>query len=242
MIKPHRDYHITYDIQSQMVEYLDIIDSLTIMFHHFHRAWPGAPSPGDIQGLSTDLDSSADLTPHPIYGSTPKEAMWHRIQAKYTPSDRPSHMACVIPHGNTLAPAFKAAMAKKSCCLMSLICQLCTGHCFDANYSDTFRTSTNDNTTCPCSHIPRRSNHLPRHRIHWHTKEHVIFHCLKTTTLRNHLLHSLGSLHTIFQSQDLTSRLCDFLTESESSLFHPLPGPPSKTPEPRPEPWPDPLM
>jgi hypothetical protein len=224
-----------------MVEYLDSSDSLIITFHNFHRAWPGALSPGDIQGLSTDLDSSADLPPHPIHGSTPKEAMWYQIWANYTPLDRPSHMACIIPHGNTLAPALKAAMAKKSRCLTSLICQLCTGHCFDANYSNTFHTSANNNTTCPCSHIPRCPNHLPRRHIRRHTKEHIIFHCLKTTTLCDCLLHGLESLRTVFQSQDLTSHLCDFLTESESSLFRPLPGLPSETPEPRPEPWPDPL-
>jgi hypothetical protein len=161
MLKPHRDYHLTYDTQARMVDYLDSIDLLTITFCHFHRAWPGAPSPGDIQGLSMDLDSSADLPPHPIHGITPKEAMWHRIRTDYTPSDRPSHMACVNPLNNALAPALKAAMAKKSRRLTSLICQLCTGHCFDANYSDTFRTGANDNTTCPCSHITRRPNHLP---------------------------------------------------------------------------------
>jgi hypothetical protein len=230
MHKPHRDYHITHDIRSRMVEYLDSIDSLIITFCHFHRAWPGAPSPGDIQGLSTDLDSSADLPPHPIHGITPKEAMWHRIQADYTPSECPSYMACIIPHGNTLAPALKAATAKKSHRLTSLISQLCTGHCFDASYSETFRTGANNNTTCPCSHIPRRPNHLPCRRIHQHTKEHVIFHCLKTAALRDRLLYGLGSLRTIFQLQDLTSRLCNFLTESESSLFRPLPSPPSETP------------
>jgi hypothetical protein len=187
-----------------------------------------------------DLDSAADSTPHPIHGITPKEAMWHRIRTDYNPSDCSSHMACIIPHGNALAPALKAVTAKKSRHLTSLISQLCTGHCFDATYSDTFHTGANDNTTCPCSHTPRRPNHLPRRCIHRHTKEHVIFHCLNTTTLRDRLLYGLGSLRTIFQSQDLTSRLCEFLTESESSLFRPLPGPPSETPEPRPEPWPDP--
>jgi hypothetical protein len=105
-----------------MVEYLDSIDSLIITFRNFHRAWPGASSPGDIQGLLTELDSSADLPPHPIHGSTPKETMWHWIRTDYTPSDHPSHMACVIPHGNTLTPALKAATAKKSRHLTSLIC------------------------------------------------------------------------------------------------------------------------
>jgi len=153
----------------------------------------------------------------------------------------PAHFRAqhVIPH---YTPALKAATAKKGHHLTSLICQLCTGHCFDANYSDTFRSGANDNTTCPCSHIPRCPNHLPHRRICRHTKEHIIFHCIKTAALHDHLLHGLGSLRIIFQSQDLMSCLCDFLTESESSLFHPLPGLPNVTPEPRPEPWPDPLM
>ena len=152
-------------------------------------------------------------------------------------------MACIIPDGNTLAPAVSAAMIKRSHRLTSLICQLCTGHCFDATYSDNFRAGTNNNTTCPCTHTPRRPNHPhPHHRIHCHTKEHIIFHCVKTTSAHERYLHGLGSLCIIFQSQDLTSCLCDFLTHTESSLFRPLPGPPSKTPEPRPEPWPDPHM
>jgi hypothetical protein len=158
-LKPYRDNHITYDIQSLMLEYLRNHDSLTITFRYFHRAWLGAPSREDIQGLSADLDSLMGTPPHPIHGITPKEAMWTHIWANYIPSDQPSHMACVIPNGNALAPAVKAAVAKRSCCLTSLICQLCTGHCFDANYSDTFCAGANDNTTCPCTHVPRRPNH-----------------------------------------------------------------------------------
>jgi hypothetical protein len=163
-LKPHRDNDITYDTRSLMSEYLCVHDSLTIMFCHFHRAWLGTPSREDIQGLATDLDSLADTPLHPIHDITPKEAMWTRIRADYTPSDRPSHMACVIPNGNTLAPAVKAAVAKRSRHLTSLICQLCTGHCFDANYSDNFRASANDNTTCPCTHTPCRPNHPHPHR------------------------------------------------------------------------------
>jgi hypothetical protein len=167
--------------------------------------------------------------------------MWNWIWADYNPSDCPLHMACTRPTGNSLAPAVKAAVDKHSCRLTSLICQLCTGHCFDANYSDTFRTGADDNTICPCSHTPRRPNHLPHCRIRQHTKEHVIFHCLKTTALHDCHLRGIGSLRTIFQSQNLTLCLCNFLIESESSLFRPLPSPPRETPEPRPEPWPDPL-
>jgi hypothetical protein len=166
--------------------------------------------------------------------------MWNRIRADYNPLDHPSHMACIRPVGNSLAPAVKAAVGKHSRRLTSLICQLCTGHCFDTNYSDTFRSGADDNTTCPCSHVSRRPNHLPRRRIRRHTKEHIVFHCLKTAALRDRHLWGIGSFRTIFQSQDLTSRLCDFLTQSESSLFHLLPSPPRETPEPRPEPWPDP--
>ena len=155
MLKPHRDHHLTYDTRALILGYLDSHDPLTIIFRHFHRAWPGAPSSADIHGLSNNLDSHADTPPHPIHGITPKEAMWNRIRADYNPSDRPSHMACICPIGNSLAPAVKAAVRKHSRRLTSLICQLCTGHCFDANYSDTFRSGADDNTTCPCSHIPR---------------------------------------------------------------------------------------
>jgi hypothetical protein len=150
-------------------------------------------------------------------------------------------MACTIPDGNALAPAVKAAVAKRSRCLTSLICQLCTGHCFDANYSDNFHTNAGDNTTCPCIHVPRQPNHTyPCRRTHRHIKEHVIFHCVKTTSAQGQFLQGLGSLRVIFQSQDLMSRLCNFLTHTESSLFRPLLSPLSETPEPRPEPWPDP--
>jgi hypothetical protein len=181
-----------------MLEYLHSQDSLTITFHHFHRAWLGPLSSADIQGLSMDVDSLMDSPPYLIHGIMPKEAMWNQIWANYIPLDQPSHMACVIPQGNALAPAVKVAMAKKSHRLTSLICQLCTGHCFDANYSNTFRTGTNDNTTCPCSHTPRCPNHLPHCCICQHTKEHVIFHCLKTTPLHDYYLYRIGSLRTIF--------------------------------------------
>jgi hypothetical protein len=47
-LKPHRDYHITYDTRFRMIEYLDSTNLLTITFRYFHRAWLGAPSLGDI--------------------------------------------------------------------------------------------------------------------------------------------------------------------------------------------------
>jgi hypothetical protein len=164
-LKPHRDYHLTYDTRALMIRYLDSVESLTITFRFFHKVWPGTLSQADIEGLSGDLDLLAETPPHPIHGITPKEAMWNWIQADYAPSDHPSHMACTWPVGNNPAPAVKAALTKHSRQITSLICQLCTGHCFDANYSDTFCPQAGDNTTCPCSHIPRCPNHLPRRQI-----------------------------------------------------------------------------
>ena len=157
-LKPHRDTYIMYNIQSQMSEYLHDHNLLTITFCFFHRAWPGTPSLENIQGLTPDMDSLTETPPHPIHSTTPKEAMWLHIWADFTPLDCLSHMACITLDGNTLTSAVRAAIAKGNHCLTSLICQLCTGHCFDANYSNHFWAGANNNTTCPCSHVPCHSN------------------------------------------------------------------------------------
>jgi hypothetical protein len=71
-LKPHRDHHITYDTRSLMSDYLLSRDTLTITFHPFHRAWPGAPTLEDIQGLSMDLDCYRRLTATPSRDLNPQ--------------------------------------------------------------------------------------------------------------------------------------------------------------------------
>jgi hypothetical protein len=167
--------------------------------------------------------------------------MWTCIRANFTLFKCPSHIACIILDSNTLTSTVRAVVAKGNCCHTSLICQLYIGYCFDANYSNQFWARAGNNTTCPCLHIPC---HLNQHHCHicQYTKKHIIFYCLTTQPFHKHHLRGISSLHIILQSQNLTSCLCNFLTQSKSSLFHPLLGPPSETPELRPKPWPDPPM
>jgi hypothetical protein len=99
--------------------------------------------------------------------------------------------------------------------------RLATGHCFDATYSARFRPTAGDYTICPCEHIPRRTRrrHIP------HTKEHVLFRCMKTVNERRTFLRGSRSLAHILQSKERTAALCRFLTVTNSSLLRPLPKP-----------------
>jgi hypothetical protein len=48
--------------------------------------------------------------------------MWAHMWANYVPSDQLLHIAYIISDSNALALVVKVAVAKRSCCLIFLIC------------------------------------------------------------------------------------------------------------------------
>jgi hypothetical protein len=150
----------------------------------------------------------------------PKQAMWEQILTDYTPSNHPSHIACAPPDGNKPPPGIQGAIAMRHRLVTSTIFRFAVAHCFDADYSDRFRPSADDITTCPCS-----SNSRPDHRPRRHTRHHVIFSCTNHHTARIKFIRGLSSLKQILQSKEFTVRLGDFLLETNSSLLRPLPKP-----------------
>jgi hypothetical protein len=235
-LKPHRYTHLTYDTRALITDYLTLSDTNSLILRHFDRAWPGTPSDMDYQSITDRMDALANTPPHPLEDMTPKQAMWARIRVDYAPSPNPSHSACVAPDGNKLPPAIRAAAASNSRLITSTIFRIATGHCFDADYSDRFRPTAGDRTICPCETIPRRHRQPRQNR---HTRHHVLFQCPTTAEMRSKHLTGITTLRQILLSQEDTSHLCDFLSQSNSTLLRPLPEP-RQVPEPRPDPWPDP--
>ncbi len=170
-----------------------------------------------------------DVTCHGKHPSlTPKQAMWGKIQANYTPSPHPSHIACHPPTDNSPSPAMIAVAAFPNHLISTTIPRLTVSHCFDVDYSDHFRPTVGNETLCPCATIlcppPTHPSHqAPWH--HWHTRTHIIFHCLTTADAQSAHLCGLCSLHHIFTSTEATLWLCTFLQSMNSSLLHPLPMP-----------------
>ena len=77
-------------------------------------------------------------------------------------------------------------------------------HGFFADYSDTFRTHADDNTTCPCGEVLNISP--VRHSL-----EHVLFRCPLHFTPRARHLGGYSSLRALLSSEDGGHRLVKFL-------------------------------
>ena len=125
----------------------------------------------------------------------PKATMWGKIHVDYQPNPCPSFIACDPPSNNKPPPAVQAAAKCKSRLISSTIFRWATNHSFNANYSDHFRQGADDPTLCPCAD-PNHPQFTPSHpyRLYRHTKEHVLFHCLRYTHTRQTHLHGLTSL------------------------------------------------
>jgi hypothetical protein len=146
--------------------------------------------------------------------------MWAHIQQDYTPSNRPSHIACTPPDSNKPPPAIRAAITHRNRLISSTIFHFAVAHCFNADYSNCFQRRANDTTECLCNPTqPLTPHDIPR----CHTRHHVIFHCPLMATARTRHLQGFTTLTTIFRTEEATAALCCFLEESNSSLLCPLP-------------------
>jgi hypothetical protein len=118
--KPHRDTHITYDTCAILIDFLDRYDTNTVCFRTDLRSWPGFPDCAELRSVHPMLNTLLESQSSPD-NVTPKQAMWNRIKAEYTPSDHPSHIACKTPDGNKPPPAIRAAIESHNRLIMSSI-------------------------------------------------------------------------------------------------------------------------
>ncbi len=234
-LTPHRDTHISYDTQSLIAAYLTASITNTLTIQHYCRTWPGALKkdlhefPLLTAALHDALATASTLPPRPT-DTTPKAAMWACICTDYTPSTHPSHVTCVPPDSNALAPVVQATADSGNQTVCSTLLRLALEHCFDATYSLRFRKGANDNVTCPCS-MAKPPTLLPswaQHHLYLHTKQHVILHCALTQPLRILLLQGIHTWDGLFASYPAAAQLCTFLSASHSTLLQPLPATPSE--------------
>jgi hypothetical protein len=114
-------------------------------------------------------------SPHPptshSLAPSPHELMWQHIKADYIPSTHPSALACQPPDNGKPVAAIRGALKTHSRIITSSVIRIATGHCFDAHYSQRFRSGADDTLLCPCS-----SNLT---HPHLHTRHHILFQCAR---------------------------------------------------------------
>jgi hypothetical protein len=112
-------------------------------------------------------DTSNNWHTNPLNDDTPpKQVMWEKILADYTPSNHPSHIACMPSDGNNPPLGIQGAIAMRHRLITSTLFHFAVAHCFNADYLDHFRLSAEDVTTCPYANNPHHT-HGPR--LHCHT-------------------------------------------------------------------------
>jgi hypothetical protein len=195
---PHRHSPITREISTLVSNYLQN------ELHTFHLrstgpSWPGKPSTDELRSLDPELEAVASLPLHPSL-LTPSQAMWQTIHQDYRPNPHPAYIACTPPHNPIPPPAIRAAAASRNRLASATIFRWATGHSFDAAYSLRFRPNADDIITCPCADIPRPNPTHPQRPRYQHTKEHVLFHCVRYTQQRRLILGNHTSLRVIFRS------------------------------------------
>ena len=176
-LKKHRYLHLTYDITSNLSEFLNGSNETgTVRFFWYSTNWSGLP------GLGLFQDAAAANPPPLSSSSLPtlvsrKDEAYHSWNHDFISTPRRRSHALVStppPNGNKFPPFTEGLLTAKNRRLMSTGFQLTTRHCFDANYSYNFRPNAGDETACPCSftftdpqrvELPARRVEMTRRRI-----------------------------------------------------------------------------
>ena len=93
-LSPHRDTHIAYDTRAILLTFLDSDLSWLLYVQAIGPNWLGTPPTLEHQRLAADPTSWAPHPTQPINAATAKQAMWTQLATEYTPSTKPSHIAC----------------------------------------------------------------------------------------------------------------------------------------------------
>ena len=205
--RPHRDSLIFSSIH-------DTIDSsplTSFSFHLFHTRAKDSPNPTQRRLWNRQFSASPHrpLSPPPL---SPREQMWQNVKNEYVPIIHPAALACQTPDNGKPVAAIRGAAKAHSRLVTSSIIRIATGHCFDATYSQRFRSNANDPLFCPHTHS----------RPHLHTRHHILFQCATYARERRKLLPRPWRLISILQSEDAAEKLGLFLKASNCSLLRPL--------------------
>jgi len=150
-LSPHRDTHITYDTCAVLLTFLTADSSQLLYVQAIGLNWLGTPSTLEHWRLAVDPTLREHHPTQPYNAALAKQAMWTRLATDYTPSNKPSHIACHPPDGNKPTPAIHTAVGTQSWLVTSTIFHLATNRCFDTDHSDRFCPMAGDITICPCA-------------------------------------------------------------------------------------------
>ena len=155
------------------MKYLTDHDLASVDLITYQRQWPGTPIQTEIRDQAELWSTQTEIANTPNNGqeiadtpnnrhtnlsddTPPKQAMWEKILADYTPSNHPSHIACAPPDSNKPPPGIQGTIAMRHRLITSTLFRFAVAHCFDADYSDRFCPGAEDVTIClrtsnPCS-------------------------------------------------------------------------------------------
>jgi hypothetical protein len=169
-LSPNSDHSFTEPMHHLLTAYLRSVPSSTIELCSFPWAWTGS----SWHNSHCHIVKTHPPSPITLNDLQPQHAAWKKFLDDYTPSNHPSFAACTPLVNKKPPPAILAAISSGNHLISSTIFRLTTGHCFNADYSNRFCPSANDNTECLCmANLPPHLTHNPpRHTCHY-----IIFHC-----------------------------------------------------------------
>jgi hypothetical protein len=144
---------------------------------------------------------------------------WRRNRAPFRRSDTRRHYSVFFDDpAPSLHPFVAGALSSKSRSLQCAAFQLATHHAFHADYSNSFRPTAGDNTSCPHCDAP------------W-TMSHVLFDCDAFWEARGLILDPIyhNTTHHLFSSANGGRCLVEFLHATQA-LLRPLPPCPTDPP------------
>ena len=228
---PYRNSLITQDIHTLISAYLQN-ELHTFHLRSIDPRWPGKPKKEELRSLDLELEAVVSLPLDPSL-LTPKQVMWQKIYQDYCPNPHPTYIAC-IPLNPTPPPTICVAAASHNRLASATIFRWAMGHSFDAGYSLRFHPEADNNITCPCTDIPHPNPTHPHCTPYQHTKEHVLFQCIRYADQCRLYLGNTSSLRIIFCSEDHTEHLIRFALATNILLLRPLRPPHPRVPQPDP--------
>ena len=111
------------------MNYLTDHNSASVDFIAYQRQWLGTPTQTELKDQADLWSAQTEIAETPNNrleiadtpnnrqsnllddDTPPKQVMWEKILADYSPSNHPSHIACAPPDGNKPPPGIQGAIA-----------------------------------------------------------------------------------------------------------------------------------
>jgi hypothetical protein len=197
---------------------VDALHSAEILW--FSVKWAGRTLKAIWDAITAEAQPHVIPTP-PSSHSAMAFAAWRE---EYPRRRGTAWRSCQPPSDSTPPPFIQGVLSRGNRRYFAAAIQITTGHAFDADYSDRFRPTAGDTTTCPCADSDAyASQDLPPR----HTITHILTECPLHSCARARYLHNPSTPNEVLLDERGGRNLVDFLHYTQA-LLRPLP--------PRPDP------